>query len=351
MGADTFDGFIELGELDGDAGTPAINKGRIFLKLVTDHSEPLYVDEAGSVTNMISSEGEANITGNVGGGTFSLRGSTPKSGVTLNLITITNGDGMNAVLATDVLTLAVDSTVVQTNKINTFGDFNQFFRDGKFIITDPTNSFNYNFITSNIASSKGVTLPLLISADTFVFENHIQPLTNKSFDNTNIFSAEITTTEIAGVTAEATEGIFWTRDDIPTSAMFTDDSDVDYRINPRASIQFVIDGGGVPIVGGIKGDLEIPNNFEIEEVTMLADQTGSIIVDIWMEQLVEYPPTDADSITASAVPTITTDDNSQDTSLTGWTTSLVGRETLRYNVDGTPTDIERVTISLWGRWT
>jgi hypothetical protein len=132
--------------------------------------------------------------------------------------------------------------------------------------------------------------------------------------------------------------------------MFTDDAGTDKRIDPQATIQFVIDGGGSTITTGIKGDLEIPNNFEIERVTMLADQSGSIVVDIWEDTYANYPPTDADSITASAVPTITTAVKSQDTTLTGWTTAIVAGSTLRYNVDSV-TSIQRVTVSLWGHWT
>lgn len=111
-------------------------------------------------------------------------------------------------------------------------------------------------------------------------------------------------------------------------------------------IPFVIDGGGAEIALGIHGDLEIPFACTIKRVTMLADQTGSIVVDIWMEDYADYPPTDADSITASAEPTITTATKSQDATLTGWTKSIPAGETLRYNVDSV-TDIERVTISLW----
>ena len=226
----------------------------------------------------------------------------------------------------------------------TFTSNNEFVDDG-LVIQNPANSFNYLIQASAILSAETLTLPLTDGDDTFAVLALAQTFSNKTF------SDSVQILETAGVVAVAGEGIFWTRSDIPTSAMFTDDTDVDYRINPRPAIEFIIDGGGAVIEGGIKGDLEIPNNFEVEEVTMLADQSGSITVDIWMEQLSLFPPTDADSITASAVPTITTDDNSQDTSLTGWTTSLVGRETLRYNVDGTPTSIQRVTVSLWGRWT
>lgn len=112
-----------------------------------------------------------------------------------------------------------------------------------------------------------------------------------------------------------------------------------------ATITFIIDGGGSAIATGIKGDLHIPFACTINEVTMLADQSGSIVVDIWADSYANFPPTDADSITASAVPTISTATKSQDSTLTGWTTSVAAGTILRFNVDSV-TSITRLTISL-----
>ncbi|GAI37997.1 unnamed protein product [marine sediment metagenome] len=78
---------------------------------------------------------------------------------------------------------------------------------------------------------------------------------------------------------------------------------------------------------------------------MEADQTGSIVVDIWKDTYANFPPTDADSITASAPPTISTAQKSQDSTLAGWTTSIAAGDILAFNVDSCTT-ITRVTISL-----
>lgn len=112
-----------------------------------------------------------------------------------------------------------------------------------------------------------------------------------------------------------------------------------------SSINFIIDGGGSAITTGIKGDVEIPFACTINQVTMLADQSGSIVVDIWKDTYANFPPTDADSITASAVPTISTATKSQDATLTGWTTSITAGDILRFNVDSV-TSITRVTVAL-----
>ena len=112
-----------------------------------------------------------------------------------------------------------------------------------------------------------------------------------------------------------------------------------------ATLTFVIDGGGAAIATGIKGDLEIPFACTINQVTLLADQSGSIVVDIWKDTYANFPPTDADSITASAPPTISSATKSQDATLTGWTTSIAAGDVLRFNVDSA-TAIQRCTVSL-----
>lgn len=112
-----------------------------------------------------------------------------------------------------------------------------------------------------------------------------------------------------------------------------------------SSITFIIDGGGSAITTGVKGDLEIPFACTITAATLLADQTGSIVVDIWKDTYANFPPTVADTITASAKPTISATNKAQDTTLTGWTTSITAGDTLRFNVDSAAT-VTRVVLSL-----
>jgi hypothetical protein len=78
---------------------------------------------------------------------------------------------------------------------------------------------------------------------------------------------------------------------------------------------------------------------------MLADQSGSIVVDIWKDTYANYPPTVADTITAAAKPTISATTKSQNATLTGWTTAITAGDTLRFNVDSITT-CTRVLISL-----
>ncbi len=112
-----------------------------------------------------------------------------------------------------------------------------------------------------------------------------------------------------------------------------------------SSLSFVIDGSGSTIGTGIKGDIEVPFKCDIDRVTLLADQSGDIVVDVWKDIYGNYPPVDGDSITASAVPTITAALKSQDATLTGWTTAIAAGSILRFNVDSATT-ITRCLIAL-----
>lgn len=113
----------------------------------------------------------------------------------------------------------------------------------------------------------------------------------------------------------------------------------------EAAIEFVIDGGGLVITTGVKGDVQVPFACTITAATLLADQSGSIVVDIWKDTYANYPPTVADSITAAAKPTLSATTKSTDSTLTGWTKSIAVGDILRFNVDSATT-IQRVTVVL-----
>lgn len=111
------------------------------------------------------------------------------------------------------------------------------------------------------------------------------------------------------------------------------------------AISFVIDGGGSTISTGVKGFLLVPFACTINSVTMLGDQSGSIVVDIWKKAFTTTLPAVGNTITASALPTITTAITSQDTTLTGWTTAVSANDMIGFNVNSVTT-MQRVTVIL-----
>lgn len=111
------------------------------------------------------------------------------------------------------------------------------------------------------------------------------------------------------------------------------------------TITFIRDGLGAALATGIAGDIEIPFACTITGVAALADQTGSVVVDLWKDTYANFPPTDADSITSAAPVTISAGTKSLDTTLTGWTTSVAAGDIIRFNIDSCSA-ITRLTISL-----
>lgn len=125
-------------------------------------------------------------------------------------------------------------------------------------------------------------------------------------------------------------------------------SGTDLRVTEAArlaAIFYVIDGGGAAITTGVKGDLLIPFACTITAATLIADQTGSIVIDVWRDSYANFPPTVADTITASAKPTLSSAAKSQDTTLPGWSTGITAGQLLRFNVDSVST-VTRVTLAL-----
>ena len=109
-----------------------------------------------------------------------------------------------------------------------------------------------------------------------------------------------------------------------------------------AGLSIFIDGGGSEISTGVKMAVEIPFKCDIDRNTMLPDQSGSIVIDIWKCTYSDYDaftthPVDGDSITASAPPTISSSTKSQDSTLSGWTTAIAAGDILAFNVDSVTT--------------
>ncbi len=114
-------------------------------------------------------------------------------------------------------------------------------------------------------------------------------------------------------------------------------------------ITYVIDGGGQPLTTGTKGALLIDFNCSISKVTLLADQSGSAVVDIWKLSEVGYnpptAPTSGNSICAAALPTLSAANKYQDSTLTGWTKAISAGDTLSYHINSAAT-LTRLTVAL-----
>ena len=138
-------------------------------------------------------------------------------------------------------------------------------------------------------------------------------------------------------------------DGTPSITAIVNDASIDADKLTTAAKTFelviVIDGGGAAISTGVKIDVPFEMDCTIVGARLLADQSGSIVLDLWKDTYANYPPTVADTITASAKPTLSSATKANDTTLTGWTTSITAGDTLRVNVDSATT-VTRVTLAL-----
>lgn len=100
-----------------------------------------------------------------------------------------------------------------------------------------------------------------------------------------------------------------------------------------SSVQVVFEGGDADISAGTMVDVVMPLSGTIQSATLLSSQEGgSIVIDIWKDSYANFPPTEGDSITASAKPTLDTAVKYQDTTLTGWTRTITSGDILRFVV-------------------
>jgi len=116
-------------------------------------------------------------------------------------------------------------------------------------------------------------------------------------------------------------------------------------LGEKTTVQIIIGNGVDAITTGIWGDIRVPFAGTITGVTILADQAATAAIDIWVDSYANFPPTNADSITAAAPPSLTAAAKNEDTTLTGWTTALSEGDILRFNVDSNDV-ATRITLSL-----
>lgn len=92
-------------------------------------------------------------------------------------------------------------------------------------------------------------------------------------------------------------------------------------------------------------DIEVPMNCTVQGWTLVADASGSIVIDVWKDTYANYPPSVADTIAGSEKPTLSSAQKNQDLALSTWTTSLTKGDWLKFNIDSTST-VKLVILSI-----
>lgn len=118
------------------------------------------------------------------------------------------------------------------------------------------------------------------------------------------------------------------------------------NVGELTALNFVMDGGGAAIATGFKGAVRVHAAWTIVGVSLVGDASGGAVVDIWNDVLSNGMPTDADSITASAPPTISSGAYAEDLTLAGWSTSVLDGRLLGFNLDANAGGHTRLTVCL-----
>ncbi len=109
----------------------------------------------------------------------------------------------------------------------------------------------------------------------------------------------------------------------------------------------IFDGGGDVLDVGAQIDVEVGFYCQISHWHLLADQSGSVAIDIWKDYFSNYPPTDTDSITMYSTPPLLsgTDHGDGGSEIDSWDSLIYPGMTLRFNIDSV-TSITRVALIL-----
>jgi len=116
-------------------------------------------------------------------------------------------------------------------------------------------------------------------------------------------------------------------------------------------VGLIINGFGTTLPTGPAGDVVMPFNATISQVTLVGGPTGYALVDIYKCVFSVYDngnthPVVGDSITANDKPVLNNTYRYQDNALTGWTTQINANDVLRFILPTGVTGIGQLTAEL-----
>lgn len=268
------------------------------------------------ILSLISSDSSITITPS--GVTIDLKANgTPGSG-TVTSVSVVSANGVSASVATPTTTPALTFTLgnIVPSTIVASGNISGANLSG-------TNTGDQTNITGNAATATFASTAGTASAVAF---SGITSATNTIAAMVVGNGASLSATGTGTITATSA----------PPGSLTTN--------TKTRSVGITIDGGGSVITTGNKGYIYVPYACTITANTLIADQSGSVVIDVWRAT---YPtvPTVANTITASALPTLSSQQVNQDTTLTGWTTSIAAGSFIGFNVNSATT-VTRVNLTL-----
>ena len=117
-------------------------------------------------------------------------------------------------------------------------------------------------------------------------------------------------------------------------------------VNDRFGISVSLGDGSSELSAGLKGYVQIPWNCMIDTVELVGDAVGTVVVDVWKSDDVNFPPVVGDAITGVAKPSLSSELKST-TDVSTWSAFLNAGDWLAFNVDSAST-VKQVTLSIRG---
>lgn len=111
------------------------------------------------------------------------------------------------------------------------------------------------------------------------------------------------------------------------------------------SLGFGANGGGSVITTGLRFAIVVQQACTITAWDIVADQSGSIVMDI-RKGTPSAGAVTTSSITAAAIPALSSAQVAGSSTLTGWTTAVAAGDVLELVITGTPASVTRAAITL-----
>lgn len=118
------------------------------------------------------------------------------------------------------------------------------------------------------------------------------------------------------------------------------------RMNARfVTIGATFDGLGSVITPGTVCYVVMPHTCTLSAWTLVSDQTGSMVVDVWKVAYGSFPPLVANTIVGADPPTITASRTGQNQAISAWTMAVTANDAFAFSVTSC-SSITRATLSL-----